>query len=139
MEIDVIRLLLVFGFFWTIVGAVIGMILGLRHIKYVEQMDNLAKAGDLAGYHRHLSAFKHSTTTHTHSMLFAVMILVIALSFPLTGFANPQGNVLAVLLISATVIWTVGSLLDVRAAMGLGDLLLLGAIIMTLWGLIEGL
>ncbi len=135
MTTDVSLMLLGFGFFWMIVACVLGLIQGVRHEGHLDRLALLADAGDLRGYHRELSEFKHRTTTHTHSVLFPMVAIVIALSLPSTGYVGTYAVTLAAGLVAAMVIWTAGSLANVRAVMGIGDLLLLGCIVMTALGL----
>lgn len=136
METNVTQLLLAFGFFWIIVGSLIGLSQGLKHSQHLVKLEELATAGDLLGYHHVLSGFKQRTTAHTHSMLFPLVAIVIALSMPQTTYHDTSLALLAAVLAGAAVIWTLGGLLQVKALKGLGDMLLLVSIVMTLAGLV---
>lgn len=135
MTVDMDHLLLGFGFFWMVVGCVLGMVQGIKHIGHHARLDVLAKAGDLRGYHQESSAFKHRTTTHTHTILFSLVAITIGLTLPFTGYSGIHTTVLTMSLIAAMIIWTIGGVFNLRPVMGLGDMLLLGSIVMTLVGL----
>ncbi len=134
-----VGLLLVFGFFWLIVGSVLGLVQGIKHEGHNARLDLLAENGDLQGYHQEFSTFRHRTTNHSHSMLFPLVAIVIGLTMPLTGYSDIHATVLAAGSIAAMIIWTIGGILNFRPIMGLGDILLLGAIVMTLVGVVKSL
>lgn len=139
MSLDMSQLLLGFGFFWMFVGCVLGMWQGIKHAGHLDMLERLAEAGDLHGYHQEFNAFKHRTTTHTHSMLFPLVAIIIGLAMPLTGYSGIHATVLVVSLIAATIIWTIGGVLNLRPIMGLGDVLLIGSIAMMFFGLVKTL
>ena len=136
MDISITQMLLGFGFLWMIVGSLVGFSQGLKHEQHHSELEALASAGDLPGYHRALCAFKHKTTTHTHSMLFPLVAIVIALSMSQLAFTESFSTLLGAILIAAAVIWTLGGLLDVKWLKGLGDALLLGSFAIFLLGLV---
>ncbi len=139
MTVDTGHLLLGFGLFWMIVGCVLGMVQGIKHDGHHARLELLAEAGDFRGYHQELSVFKHRTTTHTHSMLFPLVAIIIGLVMPFTGYSATYTTVLTAGLIAATIIWTIGGFLNLRPIMGLGDVLLLASIVMTFAGVAKSL
>lgn len=139
MTVDISQLLLVFGFCWMVVACLLGISQGIKHTPHLNDLELMARAGDLLGYHRALSVFKQNTTAHTHSVLFPLVTMVIALSMPLTGYTGVYSAILGMGLIAATVIWTLGGIFHMKALKGLGDLLLLASILMTLVGLAKSL
>lgn len=139
MAIDMIQLLLAFGYLWMIVSCGLGFVQGVKHEQHLLLLEKMASAGDLSGYHQELSEYKRKSTIHTHSMLFPLVAIVIALSLPQAGYVGIYQSALVLALIAATVIWTLGSLVKSRLAMGLGDSLLLISIATTFVGLLDSI
>ena len=139
MNIEMSQVLLLFGFSWLLVGCFLGLIQGIKHTQHHENLDQYARSGDLLDYHREFNSFKQKTTAHTHSMLFPVVVILIALSMPLNGYAGDNPIVLGVGLIAATVIWTVGGVINVKVFKVIGDLLLMLSIMLAIEGLVNRL
>ncbi|RLA46572.1 MAG: hypothetical protein DRR42_18310 [Gammaproteobacteria bacterium] len=139
MNVEMTEVLLVFGFSWVLVGCFLGLIQGVKHTQHHATLDQYAKSDDLLAYHQELISFKQKTTAHTHTMLFPVVVILIALSMPLNGYAGDHPAILVIGLIVATVIWTIGGVLNLKPLKGIGDLLLIVSIMVTIEGLAKGL
>lgn len=125
-------LLIVFGFAWILVAATLGLLQGVRHTGHLARLDELATSGDLAAYHQEAIRYRRGVNTHTHAMLFALLTLTTALVLKALGAAGADVRAIALLAAGATVVWTAGGLLNVKAVKGAGDLFLLLAMLLTL-------
>jgi len=137
MDIEMTELLLAFGFFWILVAALLGLIQGMRHTGHGARLESVAEAGDLVAYNREFTTFRRNTTTHTHSMLFALLTLTIAVVLQVLQLVEADAMLIGSTLIGATVIWTLGGLLNIKAVKGAGDLLLVGGVLLTLFRVVE--
>ncbi len=131
--------LIVFGFSWMIVGALIGLYLVARHEPQLARLEEIARTGSLLEYHRVLDAYKWKVTVHAHSLLFPVLSIFLGLLWPRVNLPPAIASGVAWALMAATVIWTVGGLRLNKPLMGTGDFLLLASLIATAIGLARGL
>lgn len=132
MNIAMNQMLLIFALAWILVAALMGLIQGIKHTGHMELLNSLAEAGNLGDYHLEHSQFRRHTNTHTHSMLFALMTLTIALVLQVLNISEPEVLLVGSTLIAATMIWSLGALLNVKSIKGLGDLLLMAGLVLTL-------
>lgn len=117
--------LVLFGFCWMVVAALIGLLLAKRHEMALEQLAKLAAKNNLAEYHRVNDGYKWNKTVHAHAFLFSVVAVCIGLAMPRMNFMPAILEGLAIGLIVAAVVWTVGALRSNRPLMVIGDLSLL--------------
>ena len=135
MESNIAQILLIFGFSWSLVGCAIGFYQGVKHTSHRKKLEGLSRANDLEGYHTELARFKQKTNAHAHSMLFPVMLVLVALAIPQMNLPEQAILILGVILIAATVTWSIGGIMDLKPIKGLGDILLVISIIITAAGL----
>lgn len=131
--------LILFGFSWMVVGIAIGFIVGHQHEPAAKRLAEIAERGALLEYHRTLDAYKWKVTIHAHSMLFPLVAIAIGLTMPRLGYSDIGNAVLSFALMAAAPVWTAGSTRAFKPMMALGDLLLLGSIVATAYGLAKGL
>lgn len=132
-------ILILFGFCWMVVAAIIGVLLAKRHETSVGQLEELAAKGNLAEYHRVNVGYKWNKTVHAHSFLFSVVAVCIGLAMARMNYSETLSNVLAIGLMLAAVVWTLGGLRSNRPLMVIGDLTLLIGIVMAAVGLAKTL
>ncbi len=118
------NILLVFGFCWMIVAALIGLVLGGRHLRYDEDLALAARTNDLAGYNARQRAFQARATAHAHSFLWSVIAILVALVLDRLPFADLAAKSIPPAMMAAMVVWTVGALANVRPLMALADIVL---------------
>lgn len=131
--------LVIFGFTWMVVGALIGLYVGARHEPHLEQLEEIAKNGSLLEYHRTLDAYKWKVTVHAHSMLFALVTVAIGLVMPKLTYSETVATALSGILMLAPVVWSVGGWRFSKPIMAVGDLLLLLGLVTTVVGLAKTL
>lgn len=129
------ELLIIFGFGWMVISALIGLALGARHEPHVASLEELARQGELVAYHRALDKYKWRVTVHAHGMLFALVSIVVGLVLARTTYSPLTRDGIAVAMALAAVIWTIGGFRSIKALMGIGDLLFVAGIVATLIGL----
>jgi len=127
--------LILFGFSWIVFSALIGLLVGLRHEPHLEDLGNLARRGDLHGYHVTLDAFKWRVTVHAHGMLFSLVSIVIGLCIPKMAYPQLVTDALAVVLMASSALWTLAGFRSVTIAMGIADLMFLASVLTTVVGL----
>lgn len=132
-------ILVLFGFCWMVVAAIIGVLLAKRHESSVGQLEQIAATGNLLEYHRVSESYKWNKTVHAHSFLFSVVAVCVGLAMAKMNYPENVGNVLASVLMLAPVVWTTGGLRSNRALMVIGDLALLIGIVMAAVGLVKAL
>jgi len=125
--------LIAFGFGWMVVAALLGLYLGARHEGHLGDLEKAAARGDLAGYHRTFEAYKWRSSIHAHGMLFSLSSVAVGAVLPQSGMGTAAMQYLVAGLIFATVVWTLAALRRIRPAMGLADLLFLGAMATVAW------
>jgi hypothetical protein len=131
-------MLVVFGFGWMVVGALIGLVLGAKHERHIDALGSAAACGNFVEYHRMFEAYKWRSSVHAHSMLFSLSAVGVGLVLgsPVgSGVPDPVAAVLVV----ATVTWTLAATRRFRPLMGLADLLYLGAIATVAFGVAQRL
>lgn len=121
------HMLVAFGFAWMVVAALIGLFLGAKHENHNEALASAAACGNFVEYHRIFEAYKWRSSVHGHSMLFSLSAVGVGvvLSSPL-GSAIPRADLVAAVMMFATVLWTLAAARRLRPLMGLADLLFLG-------------
>lgn len=131
--------LVLFGFCWMVVAAIIGVLLAKRHENSLVQLEKIAARGDLAEYHRVSDAYRWNKTVHAHSFLFSVVAVCVGLAMGKMNYPETAVNVLATALMLSPVVWTLGGLRANRLLMVVGDLTLLIGIVMAAVGLTRAL
>lgn len=127
--------LVLFGFSWMVIGALIGFYVGHQHDPNLKRLEEIAERGSLLEYHRTLDAYKWKVTIHAHSLLFPLVAITIGLVMPRLGFPETGNTILGFALMAAGPLWTVGAARSFMPIMALGDILLLGSIAGTAYGL----
>ena len=133
------NILVMFGFSWMVVAAIIGLLLAKRHETAVGQLEKIAATGNLAEYHRVYDAYKWNKLAHVHSFLFSVVTVCIGLAMPRMNYPEAVSNGLAIALIVSTVVWTTGGLRLSRPLMVIGDLTLLVSLVTAAVGIAKAL
>jgi hypothetical protein len=128
--------LLAFGFSWMIVAAVIGIILGAKHDGHLERLGQLAKQGNLVGYNEETQKYKAGATTHGHSFLFAVVMILVAVVVAGLPYPAAVKEIIPYVLMGSTALWTIAALKVIRPLMILADAIFLLTIIVIAIGLI---
>ena len=128
--------LLAFGFSWMIVAAVIGIVLGAKHDGHLERLEQLAKQGNLTAYNKETQNYKAGATTHGHSFLFAVVMVLVAIVVGQLPYPTVVKAILPYVLMGSTALWTIAALKVIRPLMILADAVFLFAIITIAAGLI---
>lgn len=122
------KLLIIFGFSWMVVAALIGFLLAKRHEDTLVDLAQIAAKGDLAEYHRVNDAYKWNKTVHAHAFLFSVVAVAIGLAMARMGYAESTLRILCGALMASAVLWTLGGLRSNRPLMVIGDLTLLASV-----------
>ena len=120
--------LIAFGFGWMVVAAILGLVLGAKHVDHLDQLERAVSDGDFARYHRELESYKWRSSVHAHGMLFSLSSVGVGLVLAQKGFVANGAEALAGALIAATVVWTPAAMRRIRLLMGLADLLFVGAL-----------
>jgi hypothetical protein len=128
--------LLAFGFSWMIVAALIGIVLGARHDGHLERLGHAARQGDLAAYNEATQNYKAGATTHGHSFLFAVVMVLVAMVVERLPYATAVKATIPYVLMCSTIIWTIAALKVIRLLMILADAVFLLVMIAIAAGLI---
>lgn len=127
--------LLAFGFSWMIVAALIGIVLGARHDGHLERLDQFAKQGNLAAYNEETQKYKAGATTHGHSFLFAVIMVLVAIIVERLPYPAAIKETIPYVLMCSTVLWTIAALKVIRPMMILADAVFFLVIIAIVAGL----
>lgn len=133
------NLLIMFGFSWMVVAALIGLALAKRHETAQDQLVKFAAEGNLPDYHRVNDVYKWNKTVHAHAFLFSVVAVCIGLAMPKMNYSETVSKVLAIALMLSAVVWTLGGLRSNRPLMVIGDLTLLISIVTAAVGLAKTL
>ena len=129
------NILVMFGFSWMVVAAIVGLLLAKRHETTLVDLEKIAATGNLAEYHRVNDAYKWNKTVHAHAFLFSVVAVTVGLAMAKMGYSEQVINGLAIALMAAPPVWTVGGLLANRPLMAIGDLTLLVSVSMAAIGI----
>ena len=133
------NMLLLFGFSWMVVSAIIGLLLAKRHEATVEDLGVIAARGDLAEYHRVEVEYKWKKLVHVHAFLFSVVAVCIGLALGRMNYPAAVQEGLAAALMLATVVWTLGTMRLNRPLMAIGDLAMLASIVVAAVGMFRAL
>lgn len=121
--------LVLFGFCWMVVAALLGLVLAKRHETALGQLEQLAAKNNLAEYHRVDDIYKWNKMVHAHAFLFSVVAVCIGLAMARMNLSAMVGNALSIALMGSAAVWTLGALLKSRLLMVIGDLTLLVSLI----------
>ncbi len=133
------NMLVMFGYSWMVMAAIIGLLLAKRHETTLGDLERIAATGNLSEYHRVNDGYKWNKTVHAHAFLFSMVSVTVGLAMPKMGYSETVINDLAIALMMATVVWTLGGLRSNRPLMVIGDLTLLISVAMSAIGLAKAL
>lgn len=133
------NMLVMFGFSWMVMGAIIGLLLAKRHETAVGDLEKIAASGNLAEYHRVGEVYKWHKLVHVHSFLFSVVAVCIGLAMAKMGYSAALIDALAIALMLAPPVWTVGALRMSKPLMVIADLTLLVSLVMAAFGMAKAL
>lgn len=131
--------LVMFGFAWMVVAALVGLVLARLHHESLEQLETVAGRGDLLEYHRISDAYKWNKTVHAHAFLFSLVAVSVGLAMPRMVYPLLVIDALGVALMVAPVTWTIGARFSLRPLMVIGDLALLASIAVAAAGMARSL
>ena len=134
-----ITVLNVFGLCYLFVWSFIGLYLGFKHEPHLEELESSAKKGNLADYFSTWSAWKIHAGSHAHALLLALICIIVALIMPQMGLAEITKIILGILLIAGTVLASVFHWFYFKPLLGVGSVLFLIGILMSIIGFIKGL
>jgi hypothetical protein len=133
------NMLILFGFSWMVVAAIIGFLLARRHELTLVQLEEIAAQGNLAEYHRVNAGYKWNKTVHAHAFLFSIVAVSVGLAMAKMNYSETVNNALAIALMVSAVVWTIGGLLSNRPLMVIGDFALLASVAMAAVGMAKAL
>ena len=133
------NLLILFGFSWMVVAAIIGFLLARRHELASVALEKIAAKGDLAGYHRADAIYKWNKMVHAHAFLFSVVAVCAGLAMDRMNYSELGGRVLAYTMMASAVVWTIGGMRSNRALMVIGDVALLAGVVAAAIGMAKAL
>lgn len=128
--------LLAFGFFWMIVGAIIGVVLGAKHDGHLERLGQYAKQGNLVAYNEETQKYKAGATAHGHTFLFALVMVLVAIIVERLPYPPAVKETIPYVLMGSTAVWTIAALKVIRALMILADAVFLLVILAIAAGLV---
>lgn len=131
--------LVMFGFAWMVVAALVGLVLAKLHHESLAQLEAVAAKGDLLEYHRISDVYKWNKTVHAHAFLFSLVAVSVGLAMPRMVYPQFVTDALGVALMVAPVTWTVGAKFSFRPLMVIGDLALLASIAVAAAGMARSL
>jgi len=131
--------LILFGFVWMVVAALIGLLLARRHELAQVQLEEIAAKGKLIDYHRVDAVYKWNKTVHAHAFLFSIVAVLIGLALSRMNYPEAVTDVLAGALMVAVAVWTLGGLRSNRPLMVIGDLTLLVSVMVAAIGMARAL
>lgn len=134
-----ITVLIVFGLCYLFAWGFVGLYLGIKHESYLEQLESSAKKGKLLDYFSTWNTWKMHAGSHAHALLLALICIIVALIMPQIGLADVTKNILGILLIVGTVLASIAHWFSFKPLMGLGSVLFLIGILMTIIGFIKEL
>ena len=129
----------VFGLCYLFGWSFVGLYLGLKHESHLEELESSAKKGNLTDYFGTWSAWKMHAGAHAHALLLALICIIVALIMPQIGLTDMAKTILGVLLIVGTVLASVFHWFYFKPLVGLGSVLFLIGILMTIVGFVKGL
>ena len=129
------NMLILFGFCWMVVAALVGFLLAKRRHMAIEQLDVFAAQGNLGEYHWVSLGYHWNKTVHAHTFLFSVVAVCIGLAMTRMNYTETVSNVLAIAMMLSPAVWTLGGMRSNKVLMVIGDTTLLISIVMAVVGL----
>ena len=133
------NILILFGFAWMVVAALLGFLLARRHESASVALERLAAKGDFLEYHRAYTTYAWNKTVHAHAFLFSVVAVLVGLAFDRMHYPEAIGQGLVLAMITSAVVWTLGALRANRPLMVIGDLALLASVVTAAIGMAKAL
>ncbi len=129
----------VFGLCYLFVWSVVGLFLGIKHDAHVRALESSAKKGSLQDFFGEWSKWKLHAGSHAHAPLLALICIIIGLIMPQMILADTIKTVLVVLLIVGTILSSIAHWFYFKPVLGLGAVLFLVGLFMSIMGFIRGL
>ncbi|TKJ47595.1 hypothetical protein CEE34_03040 [Candidatus Aerophobetes bacterium Ae_b3a] len=128
----------IFGLCYLFAWCFVGLYLGFKHESHSEALESSAKKGNLADYFAIWSVWKMHAGAHAHALLLALICIIVALLMPQIGLADTAKNILGILLMVGTILASIFHWFYFKPLLGLGSIMFLIAVLMTLIGFIKG-
>lgn len=133
------NVLIMFGYSWMVIAAIIGLLLAKRHEGTLVALEQIAATGNLVEYHRVNDGYKWNKTVHAHAFLFSVVAVTVGLAMDRMSYSVEVKGAIAIALMLSAVVWTLGGMRSIKLLMGIGDMVLLASVATSAVGLVKAL
>ena len=132
--------LIMFGFAWILVASIMGMVLGLSRENRIAELEQLAAQTRLADMVKKDWEYRWLKSRHAHSILFAILCIVVGFALDqVSPVSTTLVTIITSLMIGAVVIWTLASIRHIVPLMGVADVMIFTAVLLTGWLMFVGL
>jgi len=131
------KTLLIFGLSWIVLFCLLGVYLGVGFTAYTREAQAALEAQEFSRFLEVQASWKHKTSAHAHALCLSFLTLFLALLMPHMVLSGKVKVVLGVLLIVGTVLASIFGWIYVPPVMAVGDILVILATILALWGILR--
>lgn len=132
------KALFIFGLSWIILFCLLGVYLGVRFAAYTREAQAALNAQEFSRFLEIQTSWKHKTSAHAHALCLSFLALFLALLMPHMALSGKAKVVLGVLLLAGTVLASIFGWVYVPPVMAVGDILVILATVLALWGILRG-
>lgn len=133
------RILIAFGLMWVFVWCWVGFYLGSQHLPHIEEMEKLAREGNLVEFWSTMNIWKLRASSHSHSLGFASILILVALVMPDMSFSDGTKKALGVLLIVGVALSSIFGWFLFLPLVLIGEILVVAVVLMGFLGVLRGL
>jgi len=133
------KILIAFGLIWVFVCCGVGFFLGSQHLPHIQEMEKLAREGNLVEFWSTMNVWKLHASSHSHALGFAFILVLVALVMPDMRFTERAKKVLGVLLVVGVVLSTIFGWFLFLPLVLLGEILIVAMVLMSFIGIMRGL
>jgi len=122
---------------WLIIWSALGLILGKKHLEWIEKMKSISQEGNLGLFWSTFDGYKIQTSGHSHATSFACVSFLVGLAMMVgvIGFSLKFQLGIAIWLFVGVVLAGIGGRLRITPIVATGSILFLTALIACFVGL----
>jgi hypothetical protein len=132
------KALIIFGLVWFLAGGLLGIYLAAESKAVYNDMEVAINSGDSVKVWDIFNSWRGRVSTHTHALSLSLLAIIIALTMSEMRFSEKTKLILGIVLILGVALSGIFSWFYFEPLMGLGYILILVTILMSIVGVVKG-
>ncbi|MGQ9623192.1 MAG: hypothetical protein ACUVTO_07150 [Candidatus Caldatribacteriaceae bacterium] len=131
------KTLFIFSLSWVVLFCLLGVYLAIRSTAYTREIKAALEAQEFSRFLELQASWKHKTSAHAHALCLSFLTLLLAFLMPHMVLSGKVKVLLGIFLVIGTVLASIFGWIHVPPVMAAGDILVILATILALWGILR--